>query len=127
MAKRPVDKPAIRAHMKRFKVLASMRTNPHISFLHIHCQFSLDEISRVTGISRKTTGRILMGQLPTLKQLRILQRVVYTATIELEKLLTYERASRSGMYYGEIIRHIAHQGHVLSRYTKENTKGRIRE
>lgn len=122
----PTNKPAIRQHMKRFKALASRKLNPHIVFLHVHCQFSLDEIARVTGISRKTTGRLLMGQLPTMKQLRLLQRTVMTATLELESLLTYERASRSGMYYGEIIRHIAHQGHLLSRFTKDNTKGKIR-
>lgn len=122
----PTNKPAIRQHMKRFKALASRKLNPHIVFLHIYCQMSLDEVSRVTGISRKTTGRILMGQLPTLKQLRLLQRSVLTATIELERLLTYERSTRAGMYYSQIIHHIAHQGRQLSRFTKENTKGKIR-
>lgn len=125
MTNRPVDKPTIRKHMRRFKILASMRTSRQLTFLHIHCQMSLDAIAGVTGISRKTIGRLLLGQRPTKTQLRILQKAVLAATIALEDLLTYERASRTGMYYSSIIHHTTALGRLLSRESAGNP--RIRE
>jgi len=110
--------------MKRFKLLVSRRSNPHLTFLHIHCQMSLDTISQCSGISRKTIGRILMGQLPTKQQIRILSRVATICTRELEKLLSYERTSREGMYAGNIISHMSHLGRSLSRH--ETIKGKTR-
>jgi len=115
------NKALIQEHMKRFRVLTLRRTNPHITFLHIHCHMSLDTIAQSTGISRKTTTRLLLGQRPTRHQLKLLQRTVLTATIELEKLTTYERATREGMYYGQIIHHMSHLGRSLSRYTKRDS------
>ena len=119
------DKHAIRDHMRMFKILAYRRTCHQLTFLHIHCQFSLDQISQHTEISRKTISRILMGQIPTKAQLRKLQRAVLTATIELERLLAYEQATRSGMYYSSIIHHTVHLGRLLSRETTTTT-GRYR-
>lgn len=115
MINRPVDKQQIRTHMRRFRVLASKRTNRQVTFLHIYCGMSLNHLASTTGISRKTLDRILMGQQPTPKQLRRLKRSVLTATIELEKFLTYERASRTGMYYSQIIHHTVSLGRLLSR------------
>lgn len=111
-----IDKSLLRTHMKRYKVLGLKRANPHISFLHIHLHMSLDTIADATTISRKTITRLLLGQLPTKPQIRLLQRACLTATIELEKLASYERTNREGMYYGQIIAHMVHLGRSLSRH-----------
>lgn len=107
--------------MRRFRVLASRTTNRHIAYLHIHCQMSIPLIASATGISRKTTERIMLGQLPTKRQLRLLQRVCTATVQELEKLTSYEQANRTGMYYAEIIHHTIHLGRLLSRANKAPT------
>jgi len=119
-----IDKARIRTHMRRFKLAASQHTNSHIVFLHLHCQMSLDTISEVTGISRKTITRMLLGQLPTKTQIRLLQRAVNAATYELESMLTYERQSREGMYAGAVITQLSHLGRSLGRH--EIIKGKTR-
>lgn len=105
----------IPTHMKRFRALANKRSNRHIIFLHIHLHLSLDQIASATGISRKTVTRLLLGQLPTRRQLKRLQRTVNKTVTELEKLLAYERTSREGMYYGEILHHTISLGRLLGR------------
>lgn len=115
------DKQAISDHMRRFRVLASRTTNRHIVYLHIHCQMSLPFIAQATGISRKTTERIMLGQLPTKRQLRLLQRVCTATVQELEKLTSYEQSNRTGMYYAEIIHHTVHLGRMLARAEQSPT------
>lgn len=119
MPVKTTDKPAIRLHMRRFRAPLLQRTNRQLTYLHIYLGMSIQQIAHSTGIARKTTERILLGQRPTLKQLRKLQRTVLTAAIELEKLVPHTRRSRAGMYHQEILMHLANLGRLLSRESKE--------
>lgn len=110
-----IDKQQIRQHMRRFRTLASRTTNPHITFLHVYLGMPLGHIASITGISRKTTTRILLGQRPTIKQLRRLRRTCLTATVELESMLTYDERHRHGLYFHQIIHSLTHMGRALGR------------
>lgn len=117
-----IDKQQIRTHMRRFRALASRTVNPHLTFLHVYLGMPLGHIASSTGISRKTATRILMGQRPTIRQLRKLRSVCLTATVELESMLTYEERGRHGMYFHQIIHSLTHMGRSLGRTPPQAAK-----
>ena len=114
----------VKAQLQRFKVPHLTTSNRQIIYLHVICQFSLDEVARLTGISRKTVGRLLLGQKATERQLRRLQRACTPVYRELEKHLDYSRTrSLEGHYYREMMHHMISYGRWLTQDTRRGHKG----
>lgn len=108
----------VRAHMRRFKSPHLTSSNKHIIYLHIICQFTLGEIATMTGISRKTVTRLLLGQKATERQLRRLQRACTPVYRQLEKQLSYGSPTLQSHYYREMIHHMISYGRWLTQDTR---------
>lgn len=119
MAYKTPDFSHVPAHMRRFRAPNLTSSNRQILYLHITCQFSLSSIATMTGISKKTVGRLLMGQRATTRQLRRLQRACTPVYRELEKQLDYARhQSLEGHYHREMLHHMISQGRWLTQDTR---------